>query len=853
MGKHQIRLLLCAAAAVALMVGALFVVDWFTIDFGLARINIDLRSAQMCMPEEGCRGISLSRMTGFYPIVAATAFWCSLPLLLILLVQTFGKLLTGNASAPIGKIGVSFGGLVFFCAFLAGYLFGPEPEALFQMAGITVSRTFAAPMLLGGSMLAMLAIRYAQLDGSDDGGEYKPVVVNKDAGDARIPVTPIHVNPVATTGHVLTPPGQSQRIPPPTGQSQHVGQSQRIPTPAGQRERIHTPAGGSERLVRIPPPGSAERGARIPTPGPMERVTPGARDRIPTPGPIERVTIPAARERILTPGGSEPIGQRERIPTPGPIERIPIPVARERIVTPSGGEPLRERAPDSLPFDANVPEMELDNPDRSDTASGPGGRTKTPSQPPDADRTKTPSQPPAVARTMSPSGRLRTPSEPPQGSGTSLRQPASERTKSPSQPGDRARTPSQPPAVSRTSSPQQPLVARTVSPQDVRTKSSQPRLGDDEFHTESPSERDLLRARMAAAPVAVAIKPPLPEPVPVPPDQIPVAPESGLVIRKRSQSQGPLASSSQGPLAAAQPTAQQPPLAASPAPLQLPLGSTPAQPVPRGSTPSQPMLGSSEQIPIAPDTGLTIRKKTLSSDPISTIEPASQSGRVQKIEPVTPSGRIPTASMPSVALRSLSDDIDQLEPAQIGSASPLAIPSVDDEAAASLALTEEPAKPRRATIHGQPNEAKVPAKVEDNTIPLPLRGKLRYAVVNATLTSAGIQALREDGTKQLVEWETIVGIIARRLPTEAPYNGSTFVDLVSVAGATLRILPWTAIAGAPVYGEDAERARVFVQLVAAHCLDAKLDRWTKVFADGASNAAQLANSTLLAEHDDRLA
>jgi hypothetical protein len=39
----------------------------------------------------------------------------------------------------------------------------------------------------------------------------------------------------------------------------------------------------------------------------------------------------------------------------------------------------------------------------------------------------------------------------------------------------------------------------------------------------------------------------------------------------------------------------------------------------------------------------------------------------------------------------------------------------------------------------------------------------------------------------------------------------------------------------------------------AHCLDAKLDSWTKVFADGGGHAAQLANSKLLTAHDDRLA
>jgi hypothetical protein len=439
--------------------------------------------------------------------------------------------------------------------------------------------------------------------------------------------------------------------------------------------------------------------------------------------------------------------------------------------------------------------------------------------------------------------------------------------------------------VSRTSSPQQPLVARTASPQHPVGASSHAR-GDDDFQSETPSERDLLRARMAAAPIAVAIKPPLPEPVPVPPGQIPVAPESGLVIRKRTPSSGPLASQ-QLPLVTSQGSSQPMPIPASQGsslPQTLPVGSSPAQPVPLGSSPAQALpTASVEQLP-ASDTGLTIRKKTPSTGPVSTIEPASQSGRVQKIEPVTPSGRIPTASMPSVTLRSLGDDLDELALAPSSTAAPLAIPAVEGVAMPDLEVPADPSAPsgptsvdreplsevpkpaRAATITGQPlQEPKAPAQgaaraatelppaLADGAVPVALRGKLRYAVLGATLTSAGIQAQREDGTQRLVEWESIVGIIARRLPSEAPYEGTTFVDLVSTTGSTLRILPWTTIAGAPVYGEGEERARVFVQLVAAHCLDAKLDSWTKVFADGAGHAAQLPNAKLLGEHDERLA
>ena len=138
-------------------------------------------------------------------------------------------------------------------------------------------------------------------------------------------------------------------------------------------------------------------------------------------------------------------------------------------------------------------------------------------------------------------------------------------------------------------------------------------------------------------------------------------------------------------------------------------------------------------------------------------------------------------------------------------------------------------------------------------MPAALRRVLKYTVTTASITGEGIKAHHEDGTTRFVEWDAIVGIVARRLPEDAPYDGATFVDLISAAGSTLRILPWTTLDGAPVLGEGEERARAFVQMLAVRCLDAKLDSWTKTFADDAGRAAQLPNTKTLDAHDARLA
>ena len=139
--------------------------------------------------------------------------------------------------------------------------------------------------------------------------------------------------------------------------------------------------------------------------------------------------------------------------------------------------------------------------------------------------------------------------------------------------------------------------------------------------------------------------------------------------------------------------------------------------------------------------------------------------------------------------------------------------------------------------------------------PTALEHNLRYATLTATFTAAGIEAEREDGSTCSVAWADVVGVVARRLPAENPYDSLTFVDLVSLAGATLRILPWTNVGGElslPIEADAAERARAFVQLIAARCPSARLDSATRTFLGGRGHAAQL-TTELLAQHDDRLA
>src|SRR5262245_40995355 len=98
MSRHQMRLLLCSVASVALIVGATLVLEWLHVDFGPSRISIGMRTARMCVPDEGCRSVSLSGIGGFYPMLAALGFWCGLALALLLVAQLLTKTITGSAN-----------------------------------------------------------------------------------------------------------------------------------------------------------------------------------------------------------------------------------------------------------------------------------------------------------------------------------------------------------------------------------------------------------------------------------------------------------------------------------------------------------------------------------------------------------------------------------------------------------------------------------------------------------------------------------------------------------------------------------------------------------------------------------
>jgi hypothetical protein len=135
-------------------------------------------------------------------------------------------------------------------------------------------------------------------------------------------------------------------------------------------------------------------------------------------------------------------------------------------------------------------------------------------------------------------------------------------------------------------------------------------------------------------------------------------------------------------------------------------------------------------------------------------------------------------------------------------------------------------------------------------IPEHLRNRLRYVALTVEMTGGGIDARREDGLSRLVLWRDVVGVVARRMPPA--YDGAAFVDIVSTAGSTLRIVPWTRLTGELVDVDGDARPRAVVERVVAHCPSVRLDRATQMFLD-TGEPAQLPDLDTLRAHDERLA
>ena len=874
MGRQQFRLLVCSATAIALLAGSLLAIPWFRIDLLGSAIEIDLQSASACSTQSVCMSIPLSKLQGLYPATATVSFYAGLLLLLVVIVQSASKIVTGAVHDTVTRIGYILAVATIVCGFSAGYLFGPDGQGIAtSIASITVERTWAPFVFMLGTLSAFAALYYASSEITEDVVEYKPIQIDK-----RLPVTPltnkivtrqsgsIPLEGAARNARPPTQPPFDRRPSTPSGGLRTVDLRSKTPSSSG---RTMTPTGGSRIDDLRSPPLSPPTRSLTPG-GSFSRTDPTGRSMTPGGGfsrtdPSGRALTPGtgfartdSQGRSLTPGGgfARTDAQGRSLTPGGGFARTPGGGGFGRDGTSPGTGVGRDgTSPGGFARDATTPGggfVRIDE-TRTRAPSQPGEtRTRPPTQPPFArtedTRTRPPTQPPFAriedTRTKSPSQqgfgdptRTKTSSQQPFGTDptrtkTSSQQPfvtapTRERTSSQQPFGTdptRTKTSSQQPfgtdpTRTKTSS-QQPFVARTTSPgiaDSSRPKSSsqQPFVA----RTTSPQQPFVARTTSPSG-IADPSRTKAPSHPPIDP-----------VARARTSSSGPIDLAAR--LSASVPN----PLEGAP---NLAVSIRPPLPTPEPVPP--------DQIPVDPAAGLTIRKRTASAAPHSELTLAPVTG--------TPVTGTPVTGMPIASAPALPDD---------AFAPPVA--SRPSAAAPSEKSSDEDSMPR-ITVDGLENLAEAitsasklgeaapvadtPPAAKTHELPEYIRGKLKFAVLTAELASAGIKARREDGLDKLVKWDDVVGIVARRLPPEKPFEGATVVDLLSRAGATLRIVPWTKLDGHPFESKAVERARSFVNVVAAMALEAKLDSATKLFANGDGDAAQLPNVAALATHDSKV-
>jgi hypothetical protein len=260
-----------------------------------------------------------------------------------------------------------------------------------------------------------------------------------------------------------------------------------------------------------------------------------------------------------------------------------------------------------------------------------------------------------------------------------------------------------------------------------------------------------------------------------------------------------------------------------------------------GRKPSAPAIDRRLSANDAPIEAAPAKPRAVSSIPLDERLSANEA-------PPDSSATAPDAG-PAIARTTSSADTAPDAIARAMSSIPLDARSLDSDFELPLPPVKRSTASPFMTASDLPSAPQAPAKPEAS-----VRGKLSFATTTVALTSNGVDATCETGATKAVAWSDVVGVVARRLPPDAPYHGETFVDLVSTSGSTLRILPWTELTGELLQGSEGpiERARAFVQLVASRCPGAKLDAATRTFLGSRGLAAQLPDAALLAQHDARL-
>ncbi len=178
MGREQ-RALALVGVCIALTIVGGFVMTWFHLTLGEVTGAIDLHGSTFCDAGQ-CHRAGLGA-TGFYGDNAAMTLWGSVAFALFAASQVALRLVRGYPSAKWTKKGYFWGVTMAGTVLTTAYLF--PPDAAGKLAHAAVERTWAPLVLAIGQICGIVAVYYAgDSTYDDDVGEYKPIVVAKQAG-----------------------------------------------------------------------------------------------------------------------------------------------------------------------------------------------------------------------------------------------------------------------------------------------------------------------------------------------------------------------------------------------------------------------------------------------------------------------------------------------------------------------------------------------------------------------------------------------------------------------------------------------------------------------------------------------
>jgi hypothetical protein len=275
-------------------------------------------------------------------------------------------------------------------------------------------------------------------------------------------------------------------------------------------------------------------------------------------------------------------------------------------------------------------------------------------------------------------------------------------------------------------------------------------------------------------------------------------------------------------------------------------------PVPRAtSAPGAPRPATGQPGPVRRTTApLASQRPVTGQHPPTRRPPLDDRSAREALEPAPGTRRATTGQVPAASpattgplpgtRRATTGQVPAASPATTGRI-PLIGPAT---------ITSQVPRLERETLEHTPTGMGERAKSGLIPVPEHLRKRLSYVAITAELTGGGIDARREDGTSRLVLWRDVVGVVVRRMPPV--FDDALFVDIVSTARSTLRIVPWTRLTGDPIEGEGDARPVKVVEYILAKCPKAKLDPATRQFLE-TGEPARLPDLETLRAHDARLA